>query len=73
MSISTPGTIERTFPRPSRLRDLTDKTVRDEIVSKARNDANASLIRSRRAGSRDTQNKQRSNLSSRELAQRCSS
>jgi len=57
MSISTPGKIERTSPRPSRLRDLTDKTVRDENVSKARNDANASLIRSRRAGSRGTQNK----------------
>jgi len=57
MSISTPGKIERQAPRPSRLRDLTNKTVRDQIVSEARKDANSSLIRNRRVVTRAKQGK----------------
>jgi len=56
MSISTPGKIERTS-RPPHLRDLTDKTVRDQIVSEARRDAISTLIRDRRADSRAAQGK----------------
>jgi len=48
MTISTPGKIERTSPSLA-LRDLTDKDVRDRIVSKARKDANSTLIRKLRA------------------------
>ena len=51
MNISTPGKIERTLPSPG-LRDLTDKNVRDQIVSEARKDANSSLLRNRRAVTR---------------------
>jgi hypothetical protein len=47
VNISTPGKIERTSPS-SGLRDLTDKNVRDQMVSEARKDANSSLIRHRR-------------------------
>ncbi|MBC7593619.1 MAG: hypothetical protein H7288_06740 [Kineosporiaceae bacterium] len=55
MSISTPGKIERTSPRSPRLRDLSSKTVRDQIVSEARKDANSTLIRNRRAITRTQQ------------------
>jgi hypothetical protein len=51
VTISTPGKIERTTPSPG-LRDLTDKNVRDQIVSEARKDANSSLARNRRAAMR---------------------
>jgi hypothetical protein len=56
MSISTPGKIERTSRSP-RLRDLTDKNVRDQIVSEARKDATSSLIRNRRVVTRAKQGK----------------
>jgi hypothetical protein len=45
VTISTPGKIERTPSRAPGLRDLTSATVRDHIVAKAREDANATLIR----------------------------
>ena len=51
MTISTPGKIERTSRSP-RLRDLSSKTVRDQLVSEARADANSSLLRNRRVVSR---------------------
>ena len=40
-----PNYVERTSPRTLSLRDLTDKKVRDQIVSKAHGDANSTLIR----------------------------
>jgi hypothetical protein len=54
MTTLTPGKIERTSPAPP-LRDLTDTIVRDQILSKARKDANSSLVRDRRVVTR-TQN-----------------
>jgi hypothetical protein len=55
MTISTPGKIERTSPSPSRLRDLSSKSVRDQIVSEARKDANSTLARNLRAHTRTQQ------------------
>jgi len=51
MTISIPGKIERT-PHATRLRDLSNKAVRDQIVSEARKDANSTLLRNRRAATR---------------------
>jgi len=56
MTTSTPGKIERTSRSP-RLRDLTDRNVRDQIVSEARRDANSTLIRNRRVVTRTQQGK----------------
>jgi hypothetical protein len=56
MTLSTPGKIERTSPRTSGLRDLTDKRVRNQIVADARKDASASLVRNRRRAAVGTQN-----------------
>lgn len=56
MTISTPGKIERTSRSP-RLRDLSSKTVRDQIVSESRKDANSTLIRNRRVVTRAKQGK----------------
>lgn len=52
MTISTPGKIERTSPSAPGLRDLTSKTVRDQIITEAREDAASTLIRKVRAASR---------------------
>lgn len=52
MTISTPGKIDRTPSRSVPLRDLSNKSVRDQIVSEARKDANSSLVRARRVASR---------------------
>jgi len=52
MTISTPGKIERTPPHVTQLRDLSNKAVRDQIISKAREDANSTLLRNRRAATR---------------------
>jgi hypothetical protein len=54
MTISTPGKIEFLQPRPTGLRDLSDKTVRDQIVAEARKDASATLLRTRRASLRSS-------------------
>jgi len=45
MTDSTPGKIERTPPHVTQLRDLSNKAVRDQIVSEARKDANSTLLR----------------------------
>jgi len=55
MTISTPGKIERTPQRSSRLRDLSNKVVREQIVSEARKDANSTLLRNRRSATRAKQ------------------
>lgn len=47
-----PNSVERTSPRALSLRDLTDKKVRDQIVSKAHRDANSTLIRKLRVADR---------------------
>jgi len=45
MTSPTPGKIARTSPSPSHLRDLSSKSVRDQIVAEARKDAISTLIR----------------------------
>ncbi|WP_167738556.1 hypothetical protein [Cryobacterium psychrotolerans] len=55
MTASTPGRIEHTPPFATCLRDLNDQSVRDEIVSEARKDANATLLRKSRASTRARQ------------------
>lgn len=57
MTIMTPGKIKLSQPRSARLRDLTDKRVRDEIAAEARRDANSSLARQRRVAERREQDK----------------
>ena len=51
-SPSRPGRIERTAPRSTQLRDLSDQGVRDQIVAEAREDAHATLLRDKRAATR---------------------
>ncbi|WP_166790653.1 MULTISPECIES: hypothetical protein [unclassified Cryobacterium] len=55
MTISTPGKIERMPMRSTRLRDLSNENVRNQIVSEARKDASSTLIRNRRAATRTKQ------------------
>ena len=55
MTASTPGRIERTPQCSTRLRDLSSKVVRDQIVSEARKDANSTLLRNSRAATRARQ------------------
>ena len=55
MTISMPGKIERTPPRSTRLRDLSDQKVRDQIVAEARKDANSTLLRTHRSATRAKQ------------------
>ena len=55
MTASTPGRIERTPPRSTQLRDLSDPSVRDQIVAEARQDAYATLLRDKRAAARRRQ------------------
>jgi hypothetical protein len=55
MTASTPGKIERTPARSTQLRDLSDPNVRDQILSEARKDAHATLLRNSRAATRTRQ------------------
>ncbi|WP_166785348.1 hypothetical protein [Cryobacterium sp. TMT2-17-1] len=55
MTISTPGKIERSPQLSSRLRDLSSKVVRDQIVSEARKDAHSTLLRNSRVATRTRQ------------------
>ncbi|WP_167738037.1 hypothetical protein [Cryobacterium sp. MDB2-10] len=55
MTMSTPGRIERTASLSTQLRDLSDPSVRDQMVSEARADAEATLLRKWRAATRTRQ------------------
>jgi hypothetical protein len=55
MTMTTSGKIDRQPPQYRGLRDLSDQRVRDQIVSEAREDANATLLRNRRKADRAKQ------------------